>query len=278
MEYSSSYRQTDMYPYLNEIHFSRIFQLMTYYEKTPDNDKRLCLEILKIGSIDFNGQPTSIKLYDDLLDKFPDLVLEFYELDDLYNFVAFTSKTFAQYRWHFPADNYNMLRTLLALGVSDLVIDEPLTFDIENVANIVRTSVPECRIHIRPDIGKPGWMDKRESIIHHFWLLPQYVYLYEDYVDVIDLFAEAPPREMRLIESFCIKKTYDYELNAFVLHSAEGDEQMRGSLVSEEMAYKRMRCKQKCMSTYPSRCHECDIDLDVYRMLQLGRHKPQSQS
>lgn len=271
MKYCSSYRQTKMYNYLNEIHFSRIFQLMEY-DRQLYNNQILCLEILKVGSVEFNGKPTTFELYDSLLDKFPDLNFEFYELSDLVQFAGMCHEG-TKYRWHYPADSYNMLTTLLDYRVSDIVLDEPLTFDIENVSALIRDRNSNCKIHIRPDIGKPGWMPMNESIMHHFWLLPQFVYLYEDYIDVIDLFAESDSRERRLIEAFCLDKSYDYELYAFVLNTAPIDDEMRGGWVTEEMARRRMNCKQKCMSTYPQACHECDIELNGFKMLALGRHR-----
>lgn len=264
MLYASSYREKEYYDYLDEIHFSTVSQVMEYYLNNQ-GEKLSCIEVQKVGSVNFNGEPITLQFYHDLLNKFPQLRIEFYNLDDLYSYSNLYYED--KYSYHYAATDYNMINTLLAIGVSDIIINEPLTFDITNVVHYIRKqSKRDIKIHIRPDIGKPGWMPNTESILHHFWILPQHIDLYENQIDMIDLFAESIKRENRLIECYCIKKDYSNSIGAFVLNSNQQDIELHSKMIDDDLAIKRLNCRQICMSTYPQKCHTCDQQYKIYKL------------
>lgn len=270
MKFASSYRQTDLYDQLDEIHFSQIVQIINYCNKNPINNKSLCLEILKIGSIEINGKESTLELYLDFQKKYPFVRLEFYELEDLKAFAAASEN--GLYNFHYGVSDFNLLKTLIDLHVSDIIIDEPFTFNVQNVAAYIRGLNEGCKIHMRPYLGKPGWMLESESILHHFWVLPQHIHLYDEYIDYVDLFADAEQREAQLIKLYCVDKYYPHELPPLVLNGTEDDMAMRGGYVTDELAQQRTCCRQVCMSTYPQRCHVCDLQLQTFKMFKLGRH------
>lgn len=264
MLYASSYREKDYYNYLDEIHFSAVSQVMEYY--IDNNGEKLgCIEAPKIGSINFNGEPTTFELYHDLQCKFPKLRIELYDLNDLYTY----ANTYPEdkYSYHYAATDYNMVNTLLIINVSDIIINEPIVFDINNVVHYIRKqSKQDVKIHIRPYVGKPNWMPSEVSILHHFWVLPQHMYLYESLVDVVDLLAESIKRENRLVECYCIKKDYDNIMGVFVLNSSKKDTELPSKIIDDDLATKRLNCRQICISTYPQRCHSCDQQYKIYKV------------
>lgn len=280
MIYASSYRQKKYYDNLDEIHFSSINNLMHYYVDEKGT-KSCCLEILDVKETFFNGEEITPNVYLDLITKYPQLRLVFYQLTDLYNYIETEpDKAHGNYYFNYPADNYNMLNTLLQIGVSDIVLDEPLVFDIERVRNYIfnKTSNQDLRIHIRPYLGKPGWMPEKESIIHHFWVLPQDIDLYEPYVDVVDLFAISGAREAKLIEDYCIKHETETVLGALVENRCVEDLKMPAAMITEDLVLDRLDCRQICMSTYPQRCHKCDLQYIAFKVIDEMHHKTKSQS
>lgn len=218
-----------------------------------------------------NGKDTTLDLYLEFQNKYPFVRLDFYEFHDLVEFSSMTENN--NYSYHYGVSDYNMLKTLIDLNVSHITLDEPLTFNMENVSWFIKSKNENCMIHVRPYLGKPGWMLTTESILHHFWILPQHMNLYEEYIDYIDIFAEQESREMELIKIYCINKEYDYELAPLVLNAAPSDAKMRGGFVTDDMAERRVNCKQICMSTAPQRCHMCDIQLKAFEQFLLGRHR-----
>ena len=267
MRYASSYGQKKYYDYLYEIHFSRISQVMDYFLNTP-NPKRGCLEILEVGSINFNNEPTTYELYHDIFTKFKDnLRFEFWELKDLIEYRKKYADDLISY--HYPAENYNLLNTLLYYNVSDILLNEPMVFDLPNVSKFIRNKSVYgnyINIHVRPDHGKPEFMPINESILHHFWLLPQHVNIYSPYIDVIDLFAVTPQREERLVKAYCTDQSYENELGAFVLNYAASDMDMDARMVTEDLVQRRLDCNQICLTKYPPRCHMCDIEQSLYHL------------
>ena len=270
MKYASSYRQKQFYTLLNEIHFSKISQIIEFLKQNESDTHSLCLEILKIGSTQFNGKDTTLDLYLEFQNKYPNIRLDFYDFDDLKAFSQLTENH--NYSYHYGVSDYNLLNTLLELQVNHVTIEEPFTFNIINIAPYIKNKREGCMIHMRPYVGKPGWMLPHESILHHFWVLPQHIDLYEDYIDYIDLFAEQENRETQLIKIYCQEKEYDHELFPLVLNAAPEDSKMRGGFVTDDMAQRRINCKQICMSTLPQRCHMCDIQLKAFEQFLLGRH------
>lgn len=265
MKYAGSYRQREYYDYFDEIHFSKLSQALDYYED-QQGTKDGCLEVLEMKTQKFNDEPVTPELFHKIIEKYPQLRLEFYDLTDLIHYREHGYRS-DRISFHYPADSYNLIITLMKYNVSDVLLDEPFVFEIERIHNFIKFYNEDCRIHIRPYIGKPSWMDVSESIMHHFWVLPQHIYVYEEYVDFIDIFAQTETRERRLIEAYCIKKEYTNLLGPFVQNSALGDQEMSAAFVTPELAEARTKCKQICMTRVPSICHRCDACLRIMRQI-----------
>lgn len=185
--------------------------------------------------------------------------LEFYQLNDLLVYSSNYQSSEDRYSFHYPADTYNLLYTLLVNRVSDVLLEEPFVFDIERISNYIKYYQPNCRIHIRPYIGKPSYMPINESIMHHFWVLPQHLYKYENYVDFVDIFADRVERERRLLDAYCVNHEYTNLLGPLVENCAPiYDLKMSAGYVPDTLIDTRLRCKQICLTRTPSICHLCD--------------------
>lgn len=257
MKYAGSYRQVEYYDYFDEIHFSKLSQALEYYEE-KNGTKDGCLEIYDLKTQTFNGEKVNIEFYHKTLEKYPQLRLQFYQFEDLLHYIEKYIHSGDRYSFHLPADSYNLINSLTRYGASDIILDEPFLFDMDRIVNYIRYYNENCKIHIRPYLGKPGWMPNTESIMHHFWVLPQHIYLYEDYIDYVDIFADKIERERRLIEAYCIKHEYTNLLGPLVENCTYQDLKMSAGYVPLTLAERRLNCKQICLTRTPSICHQCD--------------------
>ena len=274
IEFATTYRQDKYLSKVQEVHYDTIHSLMASYENFPDATHRRVLEIPTIGSIQFNGQPTTLQLYNDLHKKHPDCILNFIQLNDLYDYRQQYDD--ANCGLLMPVNNYGILHAIIKLNISDVVITEPLIFDIITVSTFIKDQLPQCRIHINPLYQPFGKIFENEDPLHHAWVLPQHIYLYEDLVDVVDIIDRNPTREQRLLNLYVDKEMYHNLLEVLFNtydSSAPTYNSMRGDFISDDMALKRMTCNQKCLSTYPPRCHFCDTQRTVFHALRKGRHR-----
>lgn len=239
---------------------------MLDYLTENQTDKIICLEVLEMKDRKFNNKPVTNELYHGIMQKYPNTRLEFYNIQDLINYATEYHETTDKYSFHYPADTYNLLNTLLDLGVSDILLTEPFVFDIETISNYIRYNHEDCKIHIRPYLGKPSYMSRIESIMTHFWVLPQHIYLYEDYIDYIDIFADKAERERRLLDAYCVQHEYNNLLGPFIENCIDKDFFMSAGYVPTELAEYRTHCKQVCITKMPARCHRCHIR---WRLMQL---------
>lgn len=276
MKICSSYRQLPSHSdLLDQIRFSRLGDLLDYNHKNPGSDKILILEIDDMSQRQFNGQPTTPSLYADFMLKIATMQLDFYSLNDLNIFVTYLMDTntelYHRYMYHYPAETYNMLNALIDYEVGYITIDEPLVFDIDNVYRYMHTHDENCKLRIRPDRGQPVYMPKQDfSSVCHFWVLPQHIHFYEQYVDVIDLLAIDDKRESRLILVYGKDKKWEIDMTPLIynLHLPIA---LKGVFMDDEVAEKRLNCKQICQSTVPQRCHRCELEAKIYDQLSRGK-------
>ena len=100
---------------------------------------------------------------------------------------------------------------------------------------------------------------------HHFWILPQHLYLYENYIDVIDLIDDNIVRETGLINAYTSTLPYNAHLSTLIqgLNSDIG-----AGFIDETFVNSRLNCGQYCMKNKNS-CHRCDQYIKMYDVINL---------
>ena len=281
MKWCVSYKcNTDILKEANEIRFSSFNEIFPLRDKEEYKSKRLILEILQFEKLTLNGQPMTYDMLGSLLKDMDNLFLDFYLFDDL---ISFDNETQYEYRerfmFHYPVDTYALLNILLDHHVSDITLNEPLIFDIQNVEHFIHYNNPTVCIRMRPYIGRAAWMLDTEDMCH-FWVLPQHIYLYENYVNVIDILANSVMREETL---FKIYRSGTYQLDmAVLIDHFDVQPTVKGAWIDDALAMRRLNCKQICQSTKPKRCHVCQLSTQLLaqmpRAAYMREHNTQSQS
>lgn len=279
MKFCCSYRlRSELLDDADEIRYSNLTDIFEIREKYAA--KRIIYEILEMKDVEVNTNPLTYKLLFDILKSMPNLYIDFYSYADMVGFMEESNGEYnSRCMYHYPVDGYNMLNMLLAYGVSDVTLTEPLTFDIENVAHYIRYDNPDCKIRIRPYMGREAWAPTNDDMCH-FWVLPQHLHLYEEYIDVVDILANSVLREETLYNTYK-KGMYGLDMGALIEHF-DVDPPIKGGWIDDALAMHRMKCRQICQSSKPQRCHVCDLERLLVKYMPRAAyqiaHSSQSES
>lgn len=279
MEFATTYRQSRWIDAVSEVHFDTIFNLINDYKAHPTVLYRRVLEVPPIGQITINDEPSTFELYIDLYNKYPDVIFNFINLSDLYEFRTKAPK--ASIAFANTIESYQLLYTLMQYKVTDVLLGEPLVFDIYTINEYIKDQNSNCRIHILP-IGKiPEYLPPDEDYFKHFWVLPQHLYLYDQYVDVCNIITNDITREDKLCELYIQTKEYHgfmtvllnrdipkQKANELNLIQNIDSSKIRSDLIQDGFALQKLSCRQKCINSYPSRCHACETQLALINKMR----------
>ena len=243
-----------MWSEIDEIRFSlqALVQAINFLEN--NKNKKVIIEILSLDD------KISIDKIHDLLNEYPNLYFDFYDITDLLN----TCNDKNKYMYHFPVNTYNMLNLLLSLPISDVTIGEPLTFDLDSLQAFIDNQDKKINIRVNPTLGRPelfNLISESDNGFNHFWILPQHMEFYDPYIDVLDLYDDNEVREQALVRVFR-KGIYNRELKYFLKNC---DTEVRGFFIDEEFIKRRVNCNQNC---FRNRCHWCNTYEHLYHMLK----------
>ena len=277
MKICTSYRQFAMHKNDCDQFRYTVATLSSALEMLEENpDKSAIIEVLDI--VEANLSPEKIYA---LTEENPRLFFDFYRMDD-YGLVAAKAAK-PQFYYHYPASSYAAIHYIMSMpGAAGITIMEPLTFDMDRVRDAILSYAREedkykPTIRMVPYIGMPldfaGIVDQeKETGINHFWVLPQHIHLYEDYVDYIDIMAGKEQREHLLVRNY-LAGTYLMPINV-LFNNVFTD--LTGNFVEEEWAKKRMNCRQTCMIDGWRRCTYCQQQDQMYHLLKKRNRVPES--
>lgn len=257
MHFSASYRQYELYKELDEIKFpiSLLSNAINTASQYPD--KRIIVHITDIESADI------------ALDKLLSLLIEtsnlFLELYNIQDVITLSSQLLTRHCierklfYHHAATSFNMIYFLLKHNVSDIVVGEPIVFDLSEVRKMVPK---DSGVILRADPvqGRPILFESIKNVddgLYHFWALPQSVPFYDNYIDVFDLSDSNKDRESTLITVF---KRGEY-IHSLASLCRAVENQVPCAMFSEENLRYRVTCKQRCIR---DNCHRCRIVADMY--------------
>lgn len=226
-------------------------------------DKKIIVEIL---TLDDDKIPNVNKLFA-LQQEHQNIYYDFYNLSDLVHYSKENARQPRHIMHHQLATTWGLIQILMYYNVSDISIDEPLTFDMPAIAENVKSK--GIAIRLRPHIAKNRYEKEMENDtgLTHFWVLPQHVHLYEDYADVIDIIDNNSERETALV-NFYLKG----ECHASLPLLIEGVEKDIGaSFFDEKFAIRRLSCHQTCMKD-KNKCRYCDQYVKMYDVI-AAQHK-----
>lgn len=245
---------------VDEVRFqiNSIGSAATYAEEHPN--QRIIVEVKSL--VNLEDVRIGIDKLLSLIKENKNLYMDFYDLNDLKLFSQVSEKN-KHYMYHYPATSWNMVSLLKEFNVSDITLGEPLVFQYDNILNYIKKEF-EVNIRINPTLGQPKLLkDTADRGIHHFWILPQHLHLFEEVFDVCDLTDSNLAREKSIVEVYLSK--YDYILPLSALFGFNTP--IWGKFIEEDLMWKRSACGQTCMIS-KNKCHYCDMIEEMYRVLE----------
>lgn len=174
--------------------------------------------------------------------------------------------------WSYPASSYWELKSLLELGVDQILLDGPLYFDIPRVKNIcgegveLRLVVNKCYNNHLP----------RKNGICGTYIRPEDVEIYSNFIDHFEFDADNNlSKEHTLYEIYTKDKQWPGNLN-ILLTNLNADVDNRGFELSsltddfdeKFFARTRLNCQQRCQRDNNSSCNLCNNTFDLINTLQ----------
>ena len=180
------------------------------------------------------------------------ITLALYNLEDREYCIA----NFFPYYYIRPVNTFSQARALKDLGVSQILIDAPLTHMFHKVKLL---NIP---IRVIPVFS---FLDNlpRDNGVNGNWIRPEELEYYEPYIDTIEFGLQPQKREQALFRIYAEQHEWAGELGR-IIHDLNyiGTNRM----LNPEYTIKRMNCGMICAEN-PNNCHIC------YNLLDLATEK-----
>lgn len=165
----------------------------------------------------------------------------------------------------YPINDWETFMNLKELGVSDIIIDGALGFQMERI----KQAKENINIRVSPTISLNATLAPPDSPNEYsFFIRPEDLHLYEDYIDIIDFQASTAVQEKAYFDIYN-RGYYDYDLSILVPHLHC---KVPNPLISSKLfATNRLNCEQKCKIPGKRFCSSClthfEIAKDLYSSL-----------
>ncbi len=149
------------------------------------------------------------------------------------------------------ADSLDKLKALCEIGVTDVYVGGQLGFDMPSVRAIANEH--NVRVRVIPNMAQIsgfgiGHMQEHGNVTA-FWIRPEDLYLYEDYIDIIE-FIGRDEKQSVFYEIYFVDKKWNGNLGVII--AGLGDVSNRG--IPPEFTQRRIDCGKKCLL---DKCHSC---------------------
>lgn len=258
MKYCTSNYQWEAYRMkVQEVRFSikNINGALHFLENEKHSDHRVIIEIP-----DLHNMGMSFDKLLPLAKENKQIVLDLYKLEDLIT-VAKASNHGCSYMYHYQVTTWALVQILSYYKVSDMLIGEPLVFEMNKVRDNIKSEGIIIRVcpHLGRQISEP--VDDGSC---HFWILPQHMHLYEDVVDVCDLLDNNVTREATIVDIYTKGEPYTLPMNLLITNF---DRKVSGGRIPIDLIKGRKNCGQRCMINGMS-CHSCDLHMRLAEVVK----------
>lgn len=254
---------------VDEVKFalSNLNQAIEY--ATEHKDKRIIVEVNTLSRA-----PNVTKMYS-IHTELPNIHYSFDKLNELISYVRnIDNQEDRHWMFNQPVISWAMIMILRYYKVTDILIAEPLTFRMEDVYKGIKSE--GIAVRVVPSNSKHLYaVDTNDNSMNHFWVLPQYINVYEKYIDVIDLSYElSDAREEVLCKLFINDKNYD-NLLKYYLNNCEDDNELPARMLDDKFFIRRLNCGQTCLIS-PNNCHYCSTFVTLHKALKVANSKEES--
>lgn len=197
-----------------------------------------------------------LKLLKPIYDAFPNLHLRF----ESYDAEAFDmiKECGIPYFFGNRVDNWDELVGFINLGVSDIYIVEDLCFDLERVTAAAHKENIQLRTYA--NVAQSSWKETPE--IKKFWIRPEDIPVYEQYIDVLEFFG-TPQQVTVLLKVYRDDKKWFGQLKE-IIFGLKSDLDSR--FIVPRFAEQRVSCRKNCIKG--GKCQICDRVVDLSHSLK----------
>lgn len=211
--------------------------------------------IVEIYTLEKPQECPKIMKLTELLTDTPNLYYSFCSLSDLVQYAKTTGDTRIMYQY--PVNTWGLIQILMYYKCAYVTVGEPLVFEMEKLRkNVVSKGI---KLRVAPNVARAEIAKEVGEGIEHFFILPQHMPIYEEYIDIIDLLDPNPLRELALVKVYQAKIPYILSLDSLITNV---DVHYPATLFDTSYARRRMNCGQTCMEG-PNACHYCSSYLKM---------------
>lgn len=157
--------------------------------------------------------------------------------------------------------NWDILNGVLNLGATDVYIVEDLGFDIGKVKVIA--SQYNAQIRVYPNIAQSKWSNS--DAIKKFFIRPEDIDNYEDYVDVIEFYNVDKNIDI-YYDIYKNKKKWFGKLNEIIL---DFNSEIDNKYIVPRFAEMRIKCNKNCIKG--GGCRRCEVIEDLSNTLEQSK-------
>ena len=189
------------------------------------------------------------------------IILSFINIRDLIDYAEkYSNIEDRHYMLEQPVISWNMVSILKYNLVSDIIIAEPLVFQLDEIAKNIKNE--GINVRVNPILGRHKL--SKDSPMNHFFILPQHANLYNDYIDVLELNKDI------LCDIYIYRKEYKDNL-CYLINNFDLD--LHPNVIDKHFIEARLNCGQKCVIS-PNHCHYCYRIGQLYtRLRQIENNK-----
>lgn len=231
---------------------------ITYNKKNDDlidflekfKDKRINLTIEELLSY------SELKLLKTIRDGYPNLFLRIENYND--DILEDLTECGIPFFFGNRINNWDEFLGLVELGVTDIYVVEDLCFELDKIAAIAH----EENIYLRafPNVAQSSW--KHMHDIKKFWIRPEDIQLYEEYIDVCEFFG-AENHISILLKIYKEDKKWFGDLSEIIIGL---NTPIDSRFIVPRFAESRIKCNKNCLKG--GKCRMCERVISLSKTLK----------
>ena len=155
-------------------------------------------------------------------------------------------------------NNWDEFLGLIELGVTDIYIVEDLCFELDKVSLIAHENNVKLRVY--PNVAQSSW--KYTPEIKKFWIRPEDIDIYSQYVDVCEFFGQDQHVSV-LLDVYKKHKQWFGLLNEIIIGLKSN---IDSRFIIPRFAEKRVRCGKECLKG--GKCQMCERVISLSHALE----------
>lgn len=147
-------------------------------------------------------------------------------------------------------NNWEIFNGLIAFGVSDIYVVENLCFELDLLSPIAKKAGVSLRTYA--NVCQSAWKMEGADTLKTFFIRPEDVDTYENYLDVLEFFGDTPNVEEIMYKAYAKKKKWFGPLEEIIIGL---DTHIDNRCIPSLFGVVRKKCGKKCQKN--KRCNIC---------------------